>query len=204
MTQFDGSTGPSAATGFTAVATESNGQPVLDKEAEGMRFGAAADETPSSMLDLLRDRVESRESEETEPWVHEIPALGLRLVCDPRIDNADYQRWMKASLPRGRGARNRQFNGMDIDTLALSARAITHTNLRVEVQNKDKFWIPITDGTDPTPLSLDDSAMLRTFNVMDSISLLRKLFGRDAALINAGQALLAEAGYLDADVDDPE
>jgi hypothetical protein len=197
---FDGSSG----TGGSATSTvpaERNHEP----PPEAVEFGQVADDdAPMSMLDLLRDRVVERETAEVEPWEHEIAKVGIRLICDPTIEDADYRRWVRAALPRTKGRRPRQPGALDIDQLALSARAIIATNTRVDVQTRTG-WRPVTDPADPANvLTLDDPPMLRVFNVMDSVSLLRKLFGRDADVINAGQELLAAAGYLDSDDDDPE
>jgi hypothetical protein len=198
MTEFDGSSsGPNNATTYATDNVPA---------AEAMRFGPALDDSPASMLDVLRDRVEQRDVADADPWVHEIPKVGVRLVCDPRIDNADYQRWVKAAMAKTRTARRGRSNAnaMDLDQLALSARAITATNIRVEIKRQGDEWVAISDGASADALNLEDAAMLRAFGVMDPTSLLRKLFGRDAAVINAGQELLAAAGYLDGDDEDDD
>jgi hypothetical protein len=202
MTTFNGASGASGEpTGGVATAEQSEQPPTA------MSFGPAAEEEGlSSALDLLRERVDEREQEPVELWMHEITKVGMRIYCDPQVADADYRRWVKASMPKvRRGARGRAPGAMDIDQLALSARAILATNERVEVRTRKGEWITVTDPSSGEVLTLDDSAMARSFNVMDPVSLLRKLFGRDADLINAGQDLLAAAGYLDSDDDeDPE
>jgi hypothetical protein len=194
MTEFDGSSG-------TALRSADDNH----QTPEAMGFGAGIDEDgPSSMLEVLRERVEAREADEVEPWTHEVADIGVRIVCNPQVENPDYQRWVKAALPKARGrGRPRTVGAMDLDQLALSARAIIATNLRVEVYNKrTKAWAPVSDKGEA--LTLDDPGMLRAFGVMDPVSLLRKLFRRDADLINAGQDLLAAAGYLDSEDDDDD
>jgi hypothetical protein len=201
MTEFDGSSGATAVPFGSAVATADNGQ----APAEAAPFRPAAHDALTSMLDVVRERVEARDVEEYDPWQYEIKGIGVRLVCDPRIENADYQRWVKSALPKQRG-RQRPRGAMDLDQLALSAKAIAASNLRVEVLRKETGeWVAVTDNRSGEVLTLEDDGMLRAFNVMDSVSMLRKLFGRDADVINAGQDLLAVAGYLESDDDsDPE
>lgn len=189
-TTFDGSSGGDTPPQATAWSPTNGSTP--------------HDDSPDSLLDQLRERVEERDDEEPQEWIKEVPKLGIRIICDPDIENGDYQRWLKASFPKGRGRRSgRASSPMDMDQLALSARALTATCLRLEIK-RDGEWRPMI-GRDGEPYTLESQELLRTFNVMDTTSVLRKLFGRDSKVIDAGQELLAEAGYLgdDADDDDP-
>lgn len=167
---------------------------------------AAEELAPDSLLDQLRERVEERDETEPQEWIKEIPKVGIRLVLDPDIANEDFQRWMKAATPRGKGrGRAASANPMAMDQLQLSARALTAQCIRLEIKDRNSdVWRPMI-GSDGDPMRPDSRELLRTFSVMDSASLLRKLFGRDAKVIDAGQELLQEAGYLgdDADEDDP-
>lgn len=191
-TTFDGSTGPApdgppeATTWVPAAAPD------------------VADDSPDSLLDQLRERVEERDDTEPQEWFKEVPKLGIRIVCNPDIENNDFQRWMKQATPRVKGRGSRSANPMDMDQLQLAGRALTATCERLEIKRGD-VWTPML-GKDGDKLTLESTELLRTFRVMDSISVLRKLFRLDARVIDAGQELLREAGYLgdDADDDDPE
>lgn len=157
---------------------------------------------PVSTLDLLRQRVEEREAEAAEEWVHEIRGIGIRIVCDTNVDHADYQAWLKAAAPRSQRRRG-ALDPTDVDQLAISARAIAKQCLRLEIeeQRNPGTWNPMTSKKTHEVLLLTDDEMLRTFNCMDPIALLRKLFPRDSDLLNAGQDLLQAAGYMDRDDD---
>jgi hypothetical protein len=157
---------------------------------------------PQSILDELRADIESRDAVDVEPWRHRIKDTRVRLACNPDIENDAYQRWFKLSLPRKGNGRQRQQNigPADLDQLTMSAYALIESNLQVELLRKgaddrdDANWVPIR-GESGDLLTLADNELQRTFNTMDAIALTRKLFGRDAYLIDAGQDLLAAAGY---------
>jgi hypothetical protein len=53
-------------------------------------------------------------------------------------------------------------------------------------------------------VALDDSFLLTRFGVPDPIELLRKLFVRDADLMNAGEELLTVAGFMGGDDDESD
>lgn len=189
-TTFDGSTGPA------------HGAP--EELPQARAWSPAAEEVaPDSLLDQLRARVEHRDETEPQEWIKEVPGLDIRLVLDPDIENSDFQRWMKQATPRTKGRGRGGVNPMAMDQLQLASRALTAQCIRLEMK-RDGEWRPMT-GRDGEAYTLDSQELLRTFNVMDSTSVLRKLFGRDARVIDAGQELLAEAGYLgdDAEDDDP-
>lgn len=155
---------------------------------------------PESLLDQLRDRVDERDESEPAEWIDEIPKVGIRLVCDPDIANEDFQRWTKSAMAGGVKAGRRRRGGgnpMDMDQLRISVRALVSTNERVEMR-QGKEWQPLT-GRDGSPVTLESNDLLSAFGVMDSTLLLKKLYGRDARVIDAGQRLLAAAGYLDGD-----
>lgn len=184
MTVFDTSTGAT--------------QPAELPEAAPFEPGAA--DTPDSLLDQLRARVDERDEAEPSEWCKEIKGVGIRLVCDPDIDAEDYQRWVKQAQRRGKGGRRVMTSALDLDQFALSVRALDATCVRLEIKHGDG-WKPMT-GVKGDTLALDSRELLGVFNVMDSASVLRKLFGRDARVIDAGQELLTEAGYLGGDDDD--
>lgn len=167
--------------------------------------GGFEDFTPDTLLDQIAAEVAERDEDYAEPWVKQIPRTSLRLVCDPRIENEDYQRWIRQSMPHGgknrRGPRNPSIT--DMNQLMMSARAIIATNIRIDVLHKPTGeWRPLMHNGEE--MVLDSDPLLHKFGAMDPIVLLRRLFGRDADLIDAGQELLSAAGYLDGDGDDED
>lgn len=206
MTQFDGSSAGSTPAAYAEAAANNGVAPA--PEAVPFASSIEDDTNPLSMLDMLRQRVEERERAEVDLWEYTIAPIGVKLFCDPRIDNADYQKWIKASMPRLKGRRAGQPNSMDLDQFQLSSRAMVHTNVRIALRDEkvrdekaEGAWRPITDSSGEA-LTVEDKAVLQAFNVMDPIALMKKLFGRDSAAIDAGQDLLRAAGYLDGDEDD--
>ncbi|MBC8092502.1 MAG: hypothetical protein H7Y15_11295 [Pseudonocardia sp.] len=196
---FDGST-----TG-TAEARPWSPTEIIPPESDAEQRQVAHDAIPlDSLLDQLRDEVTQRDEAIALPWRHRIRGTNFSLVCDPDIDNEDYQRWVKASMPKTKN-RRRTPGVADMDQLALSSRAIVSANIGLDVLVRDTedTWRSITAPGSDEPLTIDSPELLATFNVMDPIALLRKLFGRDAALVDAGQELLSAAGYM-GDEDDDE
>lgn len=188
-------------TTFNTSTDGSSTAPVAPELPVAAPFDPTGSDTPDSLLDQLRARVDERDETEPSEWTKEVPKVGIRLVCDPDIEAEDYQRWVKGAQARGKGGRRRAMtSALDLDQFALSVRALTATNIRLEIKRGDG-WTPMT-GPQGEVLTLESRELLRTFNVMDSASVLKRLFGRDARVIDAGQELLTEAGYLGGDDDD--
>lgn len=180
MTTFDGST-----TGATRPAPEP------DPDVEDTGVGVSA-------LELLRARV-AEAAEVREDWVHEIRRTGVRITCDTNIEASDQQRWMSSALPRTkRGSRQ----APDITKLRreiMGARAIIGSCTQIELRGHDEQYRVVKDPTSGEPLVLDSPELLRSFGVPDPVELLRKLFVRDADMMNAGEDLLTAAGFLGGD-----
>jgi hypothetical protein len=195
MTTFDTSTAPrdGSGPGFPAASSAPD-EPVATP------FEPGAAEGPDSLLDQLRARVDERDEAEPDEWFKEVRGLGIRLVCDLNIEADAFQRWFKGAQARKGGRRKTMASASDLDQFALSVRALTATCIRLEIKRGDA-WTPMT-GAGGVALDLESRELLRTFNVMDAASVLRKLFGRDARVIDAGQELLDAAGYLGGDDDD--
>ena len=192
MTVFDGSTtAPSAITGPPTSGPE--------PEVEGADLGMSA-------LDQLRARV-TEATAVREVWVHEIERTGVRLTCDTNIEAALHQKWISGSLPRQ--SRRSRGGSPDVTKLRrdlLSARAIVDTCVLVEMKGSDGAYREVKNPNTGEPLLLEDSYFLTAFGVPDPIELVRKLFVRDADLMNAGEALLDAAGLMgggDEDESDP-
>lgn len=182
MSTFDTSTAPRHGTEL----------PPPDAAAETFTPGAPPP-VADSLLDQLRERVAERDAAEPDEWFKVIPGVGIRLVCDLNIEADDFQRWLKAAQSRKGGRRQGVSSAVDLSPFALSVRALTATCLRLEIRDGES-WRPMV-GTKGDTLGLDSKELLQTFGVMDAGSVLRKLFGRDSRVIDAGQELLAAAGY---------
>lgn len=198
-TTFDGSTGGVPQPPASDPRVEQHDPAAAEASAWGP---SSTPDAPESLLDQLFERVSEREEAETPEWVKEVPKIGIRLVFDTDIDNAEFQRWMKAAQPKGR--RRQRAGAFDMDQLALSTRALIAKNLRIEVKGADgKAWNTLTAQSGEA-LTLESPELLRRFNALDAGFLLKKLFGRDAFVIDAGNELLEEAGYLGDGVDDDD
>lgn len=188
MNTFDGST--------TDAPPTSNGAAVEPDD----------DYTGISALEQLREVVEHRE--DAEPWPYVVPKRDVRLTFDTDVPSHEYQRWMRASMPRGKRRGTPDFT--QLDQYTLTSRAIRNCCTTVEVRNRKVkaesdpgAWIVVT-GKEGTPLRLDDDELLRAFKTPDSGTLVAKLIGREADVITAGMELLAECGYAPGDDDEDE
>lgn len=178
--------------------------------ANGAHSGANNGGDESSALAQLRERMQRREATPVEYWTREIPGIGLRLVCNPVIEHAEFRRWLKAAQDSGKGKRRRQqqqAGPSDIDQLMLSGLALVHQNVAIEFDTRfeaggDPNWTELPDPAGG-PMTLESQALLREYAVMTPVALLQKFFRLDPRVIAAGQELLDAAGYGDEE-DDPE
>lgn len=171
----------------------------------------------TSALAQLRERVAAKqaadaaEAEDERLWFHEIPGVGVRLVCDPDVENSTFQSWIKrANTTQGRAKRRRQQggDGTDMDQLTLAGYALSESSVRIDMNHafgtgREADWRPLADSHGE-PMNLQTHELWREYNVLNSLSLLKVLYGRkaDAHIINAGLEFLDETGYMG--VDDPE
>lgn len=171
--------------------------------APGSHVGANNGGSEVSSLAQLRERQAQRDQAPIEPWIREVPGLGLRLVCDPVIDHQEFRKWMKAAQDKKKSTKGAQ--GTDMDTLMLSALAMSRQNRAIEINTRygaggEPNWEPISDPAGG-PMTLESHALLREYGVLTPVALVQKLFVRDAYAMKAGQDFLEAAGYGD---DDPE
>lgn len=169
-------------------------------------YAPPADDDADSLLDTLFEQVGQRDNaEDAEPWVYRIKDTRFRVVCDPDIEYSDFQRWMKSSRPQGKKARRTGGgDASDIDQVTLSALAIINQNLRIEVLKKDTVDDWYEWRHNGAPVTVDSPLLLQRFGVMDPVSALRRLFGRDGRLIDAGQDLLEKSGMMGEDDDESD
>jgi hypothetical protein len=165
---------------------------------------------PVSALDQLRSSVESQTA--PQPWVKVLPKIGVRLTCSTDIDNkSEYQRWMRAALPKTKGARQGAPDMTQLDRYRLASLSILAKCESIEVRNRavtdpeaDDAWIVVTDPTSHEPLTLTDKAALDAFKTPDPVALLVKIFGRQADVIAAGEEFLTAAGFIPGDEPEDE
>jgi hypothetical protein len=206
-TEFDGSSGAHSGSGGqqwgSTPAEQSYGQQQpspLGDEANGADLDLSA-------LEQLRSIVETREA--APPWVLTIADGAVRLTCSTDVPNTEYQRWMRASMPKG-GRRGVAPDPSRMDQLVLTTRAFIYCTTLVEVRNDkvsnpaaDRAWLRVTDRNG-TPLKLNDQDMLTNFRTPDAGMLVSRLFGRDADVISKGLELLEKCGYVPGDEDESD
>lgn len=184
MTTFDGSTG-----GGVSSLADVRSDPEFDS------VSGATD-----TLDLLRERVQERQSEEFPN--HLLDAGGIRLSCRTVIDFRELQKWREQAIPKA--WRNKKLTeeqrGSKMDMRQFFTAVFVACTEEVEVLGRDgRTWKPITNSAGQ-PLTLAEGALNNAFGVMDVVSLVRKLWRRDADLMHAGNELLAAAGWTDEQV----
>lgn len=159
----------------------------------------SADDT----LALLRSTVEERI--ETTEYVVTVPGGRIRLHCRLDISSAEMSKWQKRALPPVARKRN-AVSMIDMDPGELAGQVFLHTCERVEVLDRDNVTWRAIEDRDHEPLTLRDPQLLQAFGAMDSRTALRKLFGKDAFMVQASSELLTEAGWgvnSEADPEDP-
>lgn len=160
-------------------------------------------------LDRLREAVQEREAAPTPDLeAVPIPGLGWRLLCDPDFSYPQFRDWQKAGLPARQKAGKKPPNPLDMDRALTASLILVNTCVGVEMQRGDGTWVAVTNSHG-VPISLKDPEFLAKFNVIDPLSLLRKLFtvpgkSADAPLMKAGDQLIAAAGYTEVDDEDAD
>lgn len=209
MTMFDGSTptagndGGATPGGSVATAESPNGVPAAAPTAGAPNVEIEGEDFPAtSLLDQVAQQVQTRDVEYAEPWEKRIPDTGLMLVCDRNFEHDQFERWRRLATPKPKGMRGRQMAADNMNQLLMSARALVETNVAVKVLDRASGeWRVLRHGDED--LTLDSKPLMDKFGAIDPIVLVRRLFGRDAKVIEAGMELLEAAGYGDEDESDP-
>lgn len=169
---------------------------------------AAPPDEPFDSLALLRAAVSERV--EIEPVTIPVPTLGIRLVCHTDITSKQLGKWQKAALPphvrkTGNGS------ALDMDQMQLAVAVLVGTLLRIEVADPKKRgeWLTVEDSRTGEPLTFSDGAVLNMFGAIDTVTALKRLFGRDSGVVKAGRVVLNKAGWGDDEMvadeaEDPE
>ena len=191
MSTFDGSTGtvPGHPTGTPAYVPD--GQPSAGEHETG---ATAGDPPPVSSLDLLVKAVRERDAQRDDAHVRiPIPGLDVRMVCRIDFPYSAWEHWQTLSIPK---EKRRRPEPMDMRQNVLMTLALNKTCEFLEFRSGDT-WAPITGATG-APMEYAGDEMLKRFNVMDEVSLLRALFGgKDGHILRAGRKVVAAAGYSD-------
>jgi hypothetical protein len=180
VTTFDASamTGPA----ITAEPTATN--------------GAAADTFDA--LAMLREQVQDRDQREDDFCLVEVPGIGWRLMCAIDFTYAQYAKWQKAAFPREQ-RNGRKTNPFDLNQTELAFSVLLNTCCELQYRRgESEEWQTLADDHG-APLLPTSDALLRKFNVVDPRSFLRKLYRREARLIEASQRVAAAAGMLEGD-----
>lgn len=156
---------------------------------------------PFSALDALTEQLEHRDDEAERVTDVEIPGLDWRLVCATDFPYADYKNWQKAALPRNQ-RNGRKTNPLDLDQAVLGTQILLHTCEGIEFRTSTGAWHPLLDGAEP--MTLKSVAFMRHLRQVDPAVAIRKLFGREAAIVAAGNKVGRASGWMsddDAEVD---
>jgi len=189
MTEFDGSTAgagtlPGYPTG-TPPYVSTGPQHELEEEPAA----------PVSSLDMLVKAVAERDAAQDTGHVRiPIPGLdGVRMVCRIDFPYPEWEKWQTLAIPK---EKRRKPEPMDMRQNVLMTLALNNTCEYLEFKTGET-WAPIT-GSNGAPMEYAGDEMLRKFNVMDKVSLLRALFGgKDGHILRAGRRVVAAAGYSD-------
>lgn len=192
-------------TTFDASTTTSGQLPVSGSDPASQANGSAP-ATPvenavpelGTMLDSLQNQLETREIDDTTTV--EVPGMPLRLVCTIDFPYNKFAQWQKAALPRGQ-RNGRKTNMFDLDRCLLSIFVLLGTCQGMEYRTSSGEWLPMTKP-DGSPLRPDSSEFLARFNQVDARSFLRTLFGGEAGVTRAGEAVTRAAGWTEDSVDD--
>lgn len=182
MTTFDGST----------VATSERLDPI-----NGLPAGPPEPIEAFDPLESLREQLAERDEEEERTTPVLVPGIGWRLQCAIDFDYPTYKEWQKAALPR-KQRNGRRVNMLDLDQAALAVTVLVSTCEAIQYRDAAGNWHTMTDPDD-SATTLESSALLSRFQVMDPRLFARKLFGRDAPLVAAGMEVIQAAGWDEPD-----
>jgi hypothetical protein len=154
-------------------------------------------------LTMLRDQVEERDESDDDLYPVEVPGIGWRLMCDINFPYSKYAAWQSAALPKSQ-RNGRRVNVLKLDQTELAFNILLNTCTELQYRrNGSGEWEALT-ASDGSPLLPSSDALLRRFNVVDPRSFLRKLYGREARLVEASQKIAAKAGWVEGDDDDED
>lgn len=156
--------------------------------------GSSLDLLPDT-LDLLRERADEVASAEIKATTVVNPTGTIRLVCRGNIASREVQRWNRKALPPV-ARKSGSANGLDVDNKVLYSSVLLDTTERVEVKGRDGEWRIVQD-VEHNVLTFADGQLLGVFGVLDGVSALNKIFGRDSDLVKAGMAVLTGAGWAE-------
>jgi hypothetical protein len=190
-TPFDGSTPRPA-----------DSPPATDAYAAPPAAAESVELSGLSALDALDAQIQERDEEEESTTLVEIPGLdGVRLVCSTVVPYDDYQRWQKAAIPPA-DRKKKRLNGLSMSQMVLACMVLRNTCEAIE-HRVGKQWQPML-GTDGEPFTLESDELLRRYGIIDPDLFVKRLFGRDPAVLAAGETVMKASGWLEDDDDDTD
>lgn len=182
-----------------------SGMTPVDDEPVGraVAYAEPAEEAFDSLA-LLRDAVADKV--EIEPITIPVPNVGVRLVCGTDVTSRQLKKWQEGAVPLVK-RKSGKYTESDVDPMHLAVATLVGTLLRIEVadpRNKGE-WLPVIDSRTGEALSFSDMPVLKMFGAMDTVSALKRLFGRDSGVVRAGRAVLRASGWSEDELAvDPE
>lgn len=153
-------------------------------------------DSPNDSLALLRAAV--ADQTEIEPIVIPVGKTGVRLVCHTDITSKQLSTWQNRAIPlhlrkSGKAAPT------DVDQMQLAVAVLVGTLLRIEVADPRRRgeWMAVEDARTGEALTFNDMPVLTMFSAMDTMTALKRLFGRDSGVVKAGRMVLGAAGWND-------
>jgi hypothetical protein len=157
--------------------------------------GGSLDLLPDT-LDLLRERADEVAATEIKSTTVTNVADSIRLVCRGNITSKEVQRWNRKALPPV-ARRNGNAGGYEADAKVLYSSVLIDSCERVEVKSRDTGEWQIVQDREHNVLTFADTALLSAFGVLDAVSALVKIFGRESDMVKAGTAVLTGAGWAE-------
>lgn len=194
MTTFDGTTGGYAPDRSQHYDNDFPAPPSTVEQSE-----------PFDAFESLREQLAERDDEAERTTTVEIPGIGWRLICATDFEYPAYMSWQKAALPKSQ-RNGRRANPLDMNQAVLAHQVLFNTCEAIEYRVNGGDWQRLTEA-DGQPTVLQSPTLMTRMGVVDPRVLVRKMFGKDAALIAAGTKVITEAGYGEpdsgSDVEDP-
>lgn len=166
-----------------------------------------------STLDLLREAAEAESAAATEDDAAGKPLIELyslsgviRVDCSPeQISYEQLHAARKGAVPQQSRKARRSGIGINWDDLnpaIVAARLIAEQTVAIYLM-KDGVYQKLVDAHGK-PYDFTDPHLLASFGTADAQAAVRKIFGTDPHLLDAGEELLAHSGWsATGDLDDP-
>ena len=143
-----------------------------------------------SLTDLLREAV--TEKVEDDPITLIVAARpNVSVSYSSLLDDEMRKRWLKACTTSRRGKPD------EVDELRFACTVLANQCLSINMQGQ------VAPATDGRPLTFALKELWEMVGGHDPISTIRKLYGRDPAILSTVEAVLERCGYGDEAQEDP-